>query len=186
MVSKRWREMETIKVAASSVSVFVPEPKLRCVTSFISHLSLRWWVPSVTLLMTASKLCCVSAHCPPVKHPRRGFLHREARGEGGEGESLALRDRSPTADAFVSRLLMLWNVVEPGGLWPDLYSEGTGGQRGWNKKKRKEKGTGKLGSKKGSEWRKGRLWGWVGGGWAAWNKVFRNRSTSISFFLLSL
>lgn len=40
----------------------------------------------------------------------------------------------PTAEAFVARLLTLGNVVEPGGLWHDLYSEGTGGQRGWNKK----------------------------------------------------
>lgn len=78
-------EMVTIKIAASSLSVFVRGPKQRCVTSFYFPPSSRWWVPSVTLLMTASKLCCLgdwSAHSPPLKHPCRGFLHREARGEG--------------------------------------------------------------------------------------------------------
>lgn len=88
----------------------------------------------------------------PLKHPCRGFLQR-----GGGGESLALSDRSPTAEAFVTRLLALWTSQVASDLTSN--SERTGGHWGPSRRK-KMKGRGKL-ARKGSEWRKG--WGGADG-----------------------
>ncbi len=119
----------------------------------------RWWVPSVTLLMTASKLCCrrrPSAHSPPLKHPCRGFLHREARGEGvkvkvwhGATDLLQQRSLLPGCSRSATWLSQVASdltstLKEPVGREAEIE---------------KMKGTGKLGWKKGSEWRKGRLRG---------------------------
>lgn len=183
MMSKRWRRNGDHKGCRVVSERLCPRAKAE-----VRHLLL---FPTFLSLMSSQ---CDSPHDsiqtllprrlersqPPIEASLQGFSSQRGQRGGGEGESLAPSDRSPTAEAFVSRLLTLGNVVEPGGLWPDLYSGRTGGQRGWNKK---VKETGKLSLKKGSGWRKGRL---CEKGGAAWNKVFRNRSTSISFFLLSL
>ncbi|KAK5875273.1 hypothetical protein CesoFtcFv8_027773 [Champsocephalus esox] len=68
--------------------------------------------------MTASKRCCLrglSAHSPPIEASLQGFSSHSGQRGGGEGESLAPSDRSPTGEAFVARLLTLGNV-ESGGL----------------------------------------------------------------------
>lgn len=165
----------------ATIKVFVREPKQRCVTSF--------YFPPFPSLMSSQ---CDSPHDsiqtllpqrtersqPPIEASLQGFSSHRGRRGGGEGESLAPSDRSPTAEAFVTRLITLGDVAEPGGLWPDLHSEGPGGQRGWNGEKWKDRAN-LVGRKDGNGGR-----GDCGG--TAWNKVFRNRSTSISFFLLSL
>lgn len=77
---------------------------------------------------------------PPLKFPCRGFLHRVAKGEGVKVKVWHWATELKQGEAFVARLLTLSNVAEPGGLWPDLYSERTGGHRG---RRGEMKGTGK-------------------------------------------
>lgn len=53
---------------------------------------------------------------PPIEAALQGFSSQSGRRGGGEGESLAPSDRSPTVEAFVARLLTLGDVEQPGGL----------------------------------------------------------------------
>lgn len=172
--------MLAIKLGASSLSVFVREPKQRCVTSFISHLSLAdevpvwlssWQHPNAA----ASEDWALTA--PPLKHPCRGFLHTVARGEG-----VKVKVWHPATDLQQGRPLL------PGcshsATWSQVASDLTSPPRepvGWEAEipQKWKKQANLLG-------RKERIGGRGDCGGTAWNKVLRNRSTSISFFLLSL
>lgn len=73
----------------------------------------------MTLLMTASKLCCRTGperSQPSIEASLQGFSSQWGLEVGGEGESLAPGNRSPTVGSFVARLLTLSDVDEPGGL----------------------------------------------------------------------
>lgn len=151
-----WQAKMTLEDAARKARAlkgrgvcFCPQ---RCVTSFIPHLPLLLDEFPVWLSSWQHPNFGPGAHSPPLKHPCRGFLHREAKKEGWRWKFATERQISNSRGLC---LQVAYSLQRAGAR---LASDPTSTPRepvGWEGEIKNER----LTWKKGWWWRKGRLRG---------------------------